>query len=523
MIRHIVLNKKRIFYSIFVFVMIAYGSSLLLSKYSSDYELSDIVIKPYKAYEVSIDDKYIGVVKESEEILDLISESKTILNKELGYYPEFNYTLNVNPQNYTKEKYEELSYDTEMLKEALKDSIVVFKEKAYIMKAGDISIALRSKDDVIDVLENAQRLYVQDESAITVSLEQDEHNPIVIVPKVRVLSKELPKDRIFVSEAMLGEPMEDLHERDEEYFEAVVSDVKIDESVVIVESFVDKKEIVDPKVAVNLITKTSEKEKVYKVQKGDVPAIIAEKNDMTEEDLYALNEGLEENATRIQIGQEITVMVPEPELTVTTTEEVIYTELIEHDNDYINNSEDYVGTYTVVEEGKDGLTEVRAMVTKVNGRVVEEEIKETTVVIEPIKGTMTKGTKQLPITTATGTFEYPVLSFRLSSVFGYRWGALHKGIDLANGIGTPILASDGGRVIKADWDGGYGKSVEIDHGNGYITKYAHCSELYVEVGQDVAQYETIAAIGNTGNSTGPHLHFEIRVNGIPKNPMDYLK
>ena len=102
------------------------------------------------------------------------------------------------------------------------------------------------------------------------------------------------------------------------------------------------------------------------------------------------------------------------------------------------------------------------------------------------------------------------------------FGDNHTGIDLAANTGTAILAADGGTVTVASYSGNYGYVVYIDHGNGYVTRYAHCSKLLVKVGQKVAQGEKIALVGSTGKSTGPHLHFEVRYNGTAKNPKDYL-
>lgn len=110
----------------------------------------------------------------------------------------------------------------------------------------------------------------------------------------------------------------------------------------------------------------------------------------------------------------------------------------------------------------------------------------------------------------------------LTSPFGHRWGRLHGGIDLGVPTGTPVHAADDGTVVIAGWVGGYGNYICIDHGGGFSTCYGHNSRLGVSVGQRVSKGQVIAASGNTGNSTGPHIHFETRVNGVQRDPMGYL-
>jgi murein DD-endopeptidase MepM/ murein hydrolase activator NlpD len=108
------------------------------------------------------------------------------------------------------------------------------------------------------------------------------------------------------------------------------------------------------------------------------------------------------------------------------------------------------------------------------------------------------------------------------SGFGMRWGRMHEGIDIAAAMGTPIWAAAAGTVIHAGWLGGYGNLVVLDHGNGLATAYAHASAILVALGQSVSQGQTVALAGSTGNSSGPHLHFEVRVNGIAVDPLLYL-
>jgi len=111
----------------------------------------------------------------------------------------------------------------------------------------------------------------------------------------------------------------------------------------------------------------------------------------------------------------------------------------------------------------------------------------------------------------------------ITSRFGQRASGTHKGLDIATSIGTPVAAAAGGTVIFSGWDSyGLGNCVKISHGNGVVTVYGHCSKLYVTTGETVQAGEVISAVGSTGNSTGPHLHLEIRVNGVPHNPQLYL-
>ena len=130
---------------------------------------------------------------------------------------------------------------------------------------------------------------------------------------------------------------------------------------------------------------------------------------------------------------------------------------------------------------------------------------------------------------ASGSFLWPVASYvYVSSRFGLRVHPItgktksHTGIDIASNQGTAVYASDGGTVTLAGWNGGYGNCIMIDHGNGYVTLYGHLSSISVSVGQTVSQGATIGAVGSTGNSTGPHLHFEVLKNGTRIDPEQFF-
>jgi murein DD-endopeptidase MepM/ murein hydrolase activator NlpD len=118
-------------------------------------------------------------------------------------------------------------------------------------------------------------------------------------------------------------------------------------------------------------------------------------------------------------------------------------------------------------------------------------------------------------------FMYPI-NTRITSYYGPRWGRIHEGLDFAAPMGSPIRAVSSGRVVYSGWATGYGYVVIIEHQRGLRTLYAHNSKLLVSVGESVGKGEVISRSGNTGNSTGPHLHFEVQVNGRPENPLNYI-
>lgn len=119
-------------------------------------------------------------------------------------------------------------------------------------------------------------------------------------------------------------------------------------------------------------------------------------------------------------------------------------------------------------------------------------------------------------------FLKPVQNAFITSPFGFRWGRPHQGIDMAAPVGTPIVSAENGKVVFSGWKQGYGQFVAVDHGQGFETHYAHCSKVLVKVGQTVKKGQLIAKVGNTGRSTGPHLHFEVVAHGVHQNPAKFL-
>lgn len=210
----------------------------------------------------------------------------------------------------------------------------------------------------------------------------------------------------------------------------------------------------------------------------------------------------------------------------------VYAEPIPFETETVRDNSKYIGYSGVRVAGQPGERRVTADVIYVNGVEQYREILREETVREPVTQVVAVGAYRVNANAqpgvSTGTFLWPLPSCRtIYSPFGTRDGRRHSGIDISgNGVmGKDILAADGGRVLQtntAGWGSGYGLYVILDHGNGYVTMYAHCSEVLVEPGDAVTQGQLIARVGNTGNSFGAHLHFEIRVNGSAVDPTPYL-
>lgn len=264
-------------------------------------------------------------------------------------------------------------------------------------------------------------------------------------------------------------------------------------------------------------------ETTYTVQQGDTFNAIAYANDMSVSDLKALNPDVDIN--RLMIGDVLNVKELVPVLSVQTTEHQVYTQSIACPVEEVEDDSMYKGDTKIITQGEEGEEQVEADVTFVNGYEQERTVTSTTTLKEPTTTVKAVGTKEKPKTASKGTYKWPV-SGRISSYFGGRYifgsYSYHSGLDITCSYGTSIKAADGGTVTFAGYKGSYGNLVIITHDNGVQTYYAHNSSLLVSAGDKVYQGQVIAKAGSTGRSTGPHCHFEVRVNGTAVNPLNYL-
>ena len=316
-------------------------------------------------------------------------------------------------------------------------------------------------------------------------------------------------------------------------------DLKIfdfNEDVLVRSTYVNKEDILNEQEAIDILLSNTEEVVEYEMKEGDNIWDIAMAHGTTMDHILEINPQIEDE-TRMQIGDVIKLEVPDPILSISTTEEATFKELIPADIQYVEFSDLYKDETKVYQEGHDGLKEITVDVHKINGKEVSRELISEKVLKEPKTKVIAYGTKEKPKQqnnsssagssvsgSNSGMFMHPLNGGgSISSSYGSRWGVFHRGIDIAAPAGTPIYAAASGVVTYSGYNnGGFGKLIIIDHQNGYQTYYAHCSSLYAQVGQQVSKGQNIAGVGSTGNSTGNHVHFEIRKDGTPINPYNYI-
>ncbi len=309
-----------------------------------------------------------------------------------------------------------------------------------------------------------------------------------------------------------------------------------DKDIVVEKGFFVADNLIKAEEVLELFASEISSDQYYTVEVGDTPIGIAAKLEIDYHDLITWNPGSDK---LLIAGDEILVGVSQPYLSIIATTTDVYTEEIAYKTEKEETSTLYVGERKIKKEGKIGEQTVTAEVTLVNGIETERTVLSTEVVEEAENEILLVGTKEhapsyVPsgIVTTGGTNEtgiwlsWPTQGGYISSAYGSRWGSFHRAIDIAKRggcHGDRIFAAADGKVTYVGYNGTYGKLIKISHGNGLETWYAHCSDYNVSTGDTVSRGETIGYIGNTGRSTGPHLHFQVMLYGNYVNPVNYMK
>lgn len=534
------------------------------------------------AYVVSVEGKVLGIIKTKEEAQQAYDEVVKGIDEKVNVPFTMNETLQVEPIHSSKDELS--SYD--MLTQAIAKSVSYEVEGYEILVDGVSYGAVATKEEATALVEKIATKYAPQNGKVTLAVDSEvksettaQAQTVETVEDEKTLVTNDTSDehkeevsKVTIAEVEKGEEVEEEKPKDAQDIKRTVQSYDFNEEVVVQSTFVEQESIMTAEQAEETLLGNRYEVVDYKMVEGDNIWDIAVAFGTTDKRILELNPAITDE-TKVQIGQVLKVEKAIPILSVTTVEESVFKELIPGEIQYKPSEQFYEGETKVIVEGNDGIKQLKVAVTKVNGKEVSrttlsEEIlkKEKVTVIaygvkekveEEVQSGSTSGNSSSNSnssssnnssnsnsnssnnssnnnsssnsgnsgsTSSSSRYIHPLKGAgRISSTYGPRWGTFHYGIDYAAPAGTPIYASRAGKVIYSAYNqGGYGKLIIIEHNDGTQSYYGHCSSLYVQVGQNVGQGERIAGVGTTGQSTGNHLHFEIRVNGKPVNPANYL-
>ncbi len=325
---------------------------------------------------------------------------------------------------------------------------------------------------------------------------------------------------------------------------SLIENIYIDETVTIKEAFISTDEMIFDDVTTltqYLLFGSLDKNQEYVVKPGDTIETVAFNNKLGVEEFLIVNPEFTSSNNLLSVGQTVSIALIDPILSIVVEKHIVEDmdklyETIEKEDPSM-----YVGTTKTEVEGINGVQRVTSKVKYINGEAQPALIASSFVITEPVNKVVLKGTKRYQSgyyggggspAQVSGSWGWPTISpYIITSNFGYRWGRLHAGIDISGcGFGSPIYSIASGTVTEvvnscpgqgyygSKCGGGYGNVVYIDHGNGVVVKYGHLNSVTVSRGQRVSRGQVVGTMGNSGSSTGTHLHFEVRVNGSPTNP-----
>lgn len=414
----------------------------------------------------------------------------------------------------------------------LEDAVLSTLKRAYTVKVKDYLVNLNDQQEVEALFQAAIDKY-DESSAFQARMVHDPKREFSVFTMVVDQKKEDAVPEINTAPSMAGAAAfltdesiltEEEVEKDFDDYDYGVVSMDLMENVEVIEAYLPMEQIDSLDAAVDHLVREQEVPVEYTIVSGDTLSEIALKVNIPMDTIVEMNRDLLDSVnTPIHVGDKLIITVPEPELSVTRLETKYYEEIYDADTVYIENDDWYTNQSVVLQQPSAGFRKVAVQEVFVNDKVIERNILKQELVKEAVALVVERGTKIPP------SYIKPISGGRLSSGFGPRKAPMkgassnHPGIDWSTPVGTSVVASCGGTVSKAGWASGYGYCVFIEHEDGKQTRYGHLSKVLVKAGQKVKQGEKIALSGNTGNSTGPHLHFEIRVGGSPVNPLNYVQ
>jgi len=286
------------------------------------------------------------------------------------------------------------------------------------------------------------------------------------------------------------------------------------------DTMVEKIQVVSLESALDAVKNGAKKQAVYQVKNGDTLWDIARSSGISADKILASNPGMDPD--RLRLGDVLKMEKAEPLINVETVLTKVATEQVIAPVEEKKDSSLLTGERRVLAQGKNGKKEVTYQIINRNGSEFDRKVINEVTLEEAQPKVIATGTRVLLASrSGGGRLGWPAAG-SISSPFGPRGGGTHSGIDISSYTGATVAAAESGTVVMAQWYSGYGKCVDISHGEGVVTRYAHLSSIGVNVGQKVDRGELIGNVGTTGYATGPHLHFEVIISGQARNPLNYL-
>jgi len=473
--------------SIFL-TIIAFAISILLAIFESG---SYIYYDAENVYRVYLNGESLGIIEEKEELEDYINDKQQALKNKYNvdnvYIPN---GLKIKEETTYNEKTESIEKIYNKISQEEDFTI-----SGYTITITDKKEVTNEEEEKIETQKIKEYIYVLDKNIL-----QDAVNQVV---KSFVDEKEYQE--------YLNETKQDLTREG-----TVIENVYIKEQISIKKGKIPANEKIyqtEQELAKYLLFGTNNNDKIYKVKSGETLKEIANNNKLSPEEFLIANKNITDENALLYEGQEVVVSLINPVITIveethTVAKEAIRYKTIEKEDDSM-----MAGHSEVIQEGKKGKSLITRKIQKENGKIITALIVSSEVLEEPVNKIVRKG--------AETDWGWPtVANYTLTDGFMWRWGKMHQAQDIAGlGCGTPIYSIKAGRVITARYHWSFGNYVEVDHGNGYISLYAHMTTLSVYEGQKVGMGQQLGTMGNTGQSYGCHLHLQVEFNGVYFDPM----
>lgn len=493
---------------------------------------SKYVRQGYNKYTVKLGDQIVGVTDSVDDIYYCYSQARKQLASEHG---NDLYMVQYLPLSYEGEevvfgKEDDPRIIISNMKAVLDSARVYNYEQSYAIKVGDSLINVDTAHEAKDIFQSVIDKYTGgDGFEVTIDGNDSRELSVMTVSIKRTdgfVSDNEDNSGLIEAGAEENFEVSDYEEDKSvegfESFDYGVTDIAFSQDIEIAEAYVPSDRIMPYEEAKNFFTETKDVQEIYKVESGDTLSEISMKVNLPMDEIIAMNNSLEDTNSLIVPGQELIITSPQPSLSVLWSYQARVKEVYDLPTEYVYNDNWYTNQTVTLQQPSSGSHDAVLLITNENLKTTGTEVLYEEILNDPVAKIVEKGTIVPP------TYIKPIAGGRQTSGFGRRnrptkgASSYHKGIDWATPVGTSVVASCGGTVAFAGWGSGYGNVIYINHPDGRQTRYGHLSRIFVSTGQTVTQGQKIAASGNTGVSTGPHLHFEILINGSQVNPLNHL-